>query len=54
MEIPARATKTIEDIHQNDLIPVIEEIMETINLFTYFHITFRLKFCKSKSMAYKI
>ena len=29
MEIPARAKKTIEDIHKNDLIPVIEEIMET-------------------------
>jgi len=29
MEIPSRATKTIEDIHKNDLIPVIEEIMET-------------------------
>ena len=28
MEIPARAKKTMEDIHKNDLIPVIREIME--------------------------
>jgi len=40
MEIPARATKTIQDIHQNDLIPVIEEIMETNKkAFDEFNIT---------------